>query len=52
MTRLAAIGVAVAVLLGSPIAGPPTAHAATAPTLAQLIGRKLIVRMDGTTPSS
>ena len=38
------------------VAAPSTAgaapSAATAPTLAQLIGQKLVVRMDGTTPSA
>ncbi len=52
MRRLPALGLALAVLVGSPLAALPTARAATSPTLAQLIGQKLMVRMDGTTPSA
>lgn len=50
----AAIGVAVALiaLAGPTIAAAPTASAAAPPSLAQLIGQKLVVRMDGTTPSA
>jgi beta-N-acetylhexosaminidase len=37
--------------LGSPLVAPPATTAAT-PTIAQLIGQKLVVRMEGTTPSA
>jgi beta-N-acetylhexosaminidase len=51
--RLLALGLAAALLAGGPLpAGAPVADAATIPTTAQLIGQKLIVRMDGTTPSA
>jgi beta-N-acetylhexosaminidase len=46
---LVAILLAAAVAVGVPSAQPA---AAAGPTLAQLIGQKLIVRMDGTTPSA
>lgn len=53
-TRLA-LGLAIAFVAGQLVSGSaalaPTATAAT-PTLAQLIGQKLVVRMDGTTPSA
>ncbi len=53
--RLAPLGLAIALFGGqaSPILPIATAaRAATAPTLAQLIGQKLIVRMDSTVPSA
>jgi len=46
---VAALVVATTLATGAPSAGPA---AAAGPTLAQLIGQKLIVRMDGTTPSA
>jgi beta-N-acetylhexosaminidase len=55
MTRRSlALGVALTIALALPVVGGatvPTASAAT-PTIAQLIGQKLMVRMDGTTASA
>ncbi|HET9615079.1 MAG TPA: glycoside hydrolase family 3 N-terminal domain-containing protein, partial [Candidatus Limnocylindrales bacterium] len=51
--RIALLGVAVALI--APLLtglGSPAPASAAGPTLAQLIGQKLIVRMDGTTPSA
>jgi beta-N-acetylhexosaminidase len=51
--RLLALGLAAALLAGGPLpTGAAVANAVTIPTIAQLIGQKLIVRMDGTTPSA
>ena len=51
LRRLAAITLAAALVL--PVAAAtPRAATAAGPTLAQLIGQKLIVRMDGTAPSA
>ena len=52
MRRLLTLGLALAVVVGSPLAAFPTARAATTPTLAQLIGQKLMVAMSGLTPSA
>ena len=49
--RLAPLALAAAVILPVVAAAPGTATAA-GPTLAQLVGQKLVVRMDGTTPSA
>ena len=51
--RILAVGLAVAVLAGGPLLTiAPAVQAAVSPTIAQLIGQKLIVRMDGTMPSA
>jgi beta-N-acetylhexosaminidase len=47
--RLAALGLVVAALTASTSSAPAVA---SAPTLEQMIGQKLIVSMDGTTPSA
>jgi beta-N-acetylhexosaminidase len=54
MKLLLRLTVAVAVAIGGigGAAGPATTAAATGPTTPQLIGQKLVVRMDGTTPSA
>ena len=49
--RRTVAALALAVIATAPLAAPPATAAAT-PTIAQLIGQKLIVRMDGTTPSA
>lgn len=51
--RLIAAGAIIAALFAAPPAGAPLAgvEASTTPTLRQLIGQKLIVSMQGTTPS-
>jgi beta-N-acetylhexosaminidase len=48
------LAIALAIALGGlgGAAGPATTAAATGPTIAQLIGQKLVVRMDGTTPTA
>ena len=48
------VGVALAMAAGllAPAAAPTAMSAAAAPTIPQLIGQKLVVRMDGTTPSA
>jgi beta-N-acetylhexosaminidase len=51
LRRMLPLLLATAVLLpGGPVAGP--AVATTTPTIAQLIGQKLVVAMSGTTPSA
>jgi beta-N-acetylhexosaminidase len=49
LAAVAAAGASAGVSMGQAGASPTDA---TAPTLAQLIGQKLVVRMDGTTPSA
>ena len=50
--RLIAAGAIIATLItASPAGAPLTAEAATTPTLRELIGQKLVVSMNGTTPS-
>ena len=49
--RVARVGLAL-VVLGVALGAGPSPSAAATPTLAQLVGEKLIVRMDGTTPSA
>ena len=51
LRRLAPLVLAAAAMLPVAAATPGTARA-IGPTLAQLVGQKLIVRMDGTTPSA
>jgi beta-N-acetylhexosaminidase len=51
MSRRPALAL-VALLAASVLGGPVPVTAATTPTIAQLIGQKLVVRMDGTTPSA
>jgi beta-N-acetylhexosaminidase len=52
--RLAGIALAMTLAAGTIGAAPgaPSASAAATPTIAQLIGQKLVVRMEGTTPSA
>jgi beta-N-acetylhexosaminidase len=51
--RPALAAILVAALAGlATMAAPPSPATAAGPTLAQLVGQKLIVRMDGTTPSA
>jgi beta-N-acetylhexosaminidase len=52
--RLAGIALALTLAAGTIGAAPgaPSASAAATPTIAQLIGQKLVVRMEGTTPSA
>jgi len=50
--RVSALAVTAIVAAQLLVAAAPIASAATTPTIAQLIGQKLIVRMDGTTPSA
>jgi beta-N-acetylhexosaminidase len=50
VTRFAAAAVAAALAAG--VAAGAPARDSAAPTLAQLVGQKLVVSMDGTTPSS
>jgi beta-N-acetylhexosaminidase len=54
MKRLLRIALALALALGGTVsaAGPATTAVASGPTIAQLIGQKLVVRMDGFTPSA
>ena len=48
----AVAGIVLGAILSLGLIGGPPLAAATGPTLAQLIGQKLIVRMDGTTPTA
>lgn len=50
MTRFARLVLVLALVVAG--AGVPVADATTQPTIAQLIGQKLVVRMSGTTPSA
>jgi beta-N-acetylhexosaminidase len=50
LTRILALLAALLVALAGPVAA--TASAAGTPTLAQLVGQKLVIAMNGTTPSS
>jgi beta-N-acetylhexosaminidase len=54
MKSLLRVAIALAIAIGGigGAAGPATTAAATGPTIGQLIGQKLVVRMDGTTPSA
>ena len=45
-------GTVLGAILSLGLVGGPSPVAATGPTLAQMIGQKLIVRMDGTTPTA
>jgi beta-N-acetylhexosaminidase len=50
--RTVAVALAAAVLTAGPLLSTVATVAAATPTTAQLIGQKLMVRMDGTTPSA
>ena len=51
--RLLALGLCLTIVAGGPlVAGTPVAAAATPPTIAQLIGQKLVVAMSGHTASA